>query len=102
MILNQVKIDDGLDKESRDKAAKKFGFDAYAVSEDNPDPVAKAIGRLLDHMHLMDNRVSGICKEVNQLGGNICPKDLPELKVGEFVDDEKAAAKRRESKIERL
>jgi serine O-acetyltransferase len=95
-------LDDGLDKESRDKAAKKFGFDAYAVSEDNPDPVAKAIGRLLDHMHLMDNRVSGICKEVNQLGGNICPKDLPELKVGEFVDDEKAAAKRRESKIERF
>jgi serine O-acetyltransferase len=96
------KLNDGLDKESRDKAAKKFGFDAYAVSADNPDPVAKAIGRLLDHMHLMDNRVSGICKEVNQLGGNICPKDLPELKVGEFVDDEKAAAKRRESKIERF
>lgn len=93
-------LGDELDKESRDKAAKKFGFDAYAVSEDNPDPVAKAIGRLLDHMHLMDDRVSGICKEVNQLGGNICPNDLPELKVGEFVDDEKAAAKQRESKVE--
>ncbi|GAA6173945.1 serine O-acetyltransferase [Colwellia sp. KU-HH00111] len=87
-------------KESRDKAAKKFGFDAYAVSPDNPDPVAKAIGRLLDHMHLMDDRVSNICKEVNNLGGDICPKDLPELRVGEFVDDEKAAAKRRESKVE--
>jgi len=48
----------------------------------------------------MDNRFSGLCKEVNQLGGNICPKDLPELRVGEFVDDEKAAAKRRESKVE--
>jgi serine O-acetyltransferase len=94
------KLDANLGKESRDKAAKKFGFDAYAVSADNPDPVAKAIGRLLDHMHLMDNRVSGLCKEVNQLGGNICPKDLPELRVGEFVDDEKAAAKRRESKVE--
>jgi len=89
-----------IDKESRDKAAKKFGFDAYAVSADNPDPVAKAIGRLLDHMHLMDDRVSTLCKEVNKVGGNICAENLPELKVGEFVEDEKAAAKRRESKIE--
>ena len=94
------KLGDSIGKESRDEAAKKFGFDAYAVSADNPDPVAKAIGRLLDHMHLMDDRVSTICKEVNHLGGNICPKDLPELKVGEFVEDEKAAAKRRESKVE--
>ncbi len=51
-------------------------------------------------MHLMDDRVSNICKEVNQLGGNICPKNLPELKVGEFDEDEKAAAKRRQNKVE--
>jgi len=51
-------------------------------------------------MHLMDDRVSKVCKEVNQLGGNICPNDLPELRVGEFVEDKKAAAKRRESKVE--
>jgi serine O-acetyltransferase len=89
-----------LGKDSRDEAAKKFGFDAYAVSADNPDPVAKAIGRLLDHMHLMDDRVSTLCKEINSLGGDICPNDLPELRVGEFVEDEKAAAKRRESKVE--
>ena len=93
------KLNGDAGKESRDKAAKKFGFDAYAVSTDNPDPVAKAIGRLLDHMHLMDDRVSTLCKEVNSLGGDICPKDLPELRVGEFVEDEIAAAKRREGKI---
>jgi len=84
------------EKEQRDQAAKKFGFDAYAVSADNPDPVAKAIGRVLDHMHLMDNKVADLCKEVNQLGGEVCQEALPELRVGEFVDDEKAAAKRRE------
>lgn len=94
------KLQGSLGQESRNKAAKKFGFDAYAVSTDNPDPVAKAIGRLLDHMHLMDDRVSNICKEVNNLGGDVCSKNLPELRVGEFVDDEKAAAKRRESKVE--
>jgi len=87
------------ENQQREKVAKKYGFDAYAVSHDNPDPVAKAIGRLLDHMHLMDDRVSELCKEINTLGGDICPKNLPELSVGEFIEDEKAAAKRRENKI---
>lgn len=72
----------------REKAAEKFGFDAYAVSPDNPDPVAKAIGRLLDHVHLMDDKVASLCKEVNRLGGEVCQDALPELRVGEFVEDE--------------
>ncbi|GAA0810123.1 serine O-acetyltransferase [Colwellia sp. D2M02] len=91
--------DSAEENQQREKAAKKFGFDAYAVSTENPDPVAKAIGRLLDHVHLMDSRVSDLCKEVNRLGGDVCSNNLPELKVGEFVEDEKEAAKRRESKI---
>ena len=37
----------------RTEMAKKYGFDAYAVSPDNPDPVANAIGQMMDHMHLM-------------------------------------------------
>ena len=86
--------------EKREEVAKKYGFDAYAVSTDNPDPVAKAIGRLLDHIHLMDNKVSGLCKEINKLGGKVSQESLPELRVGEFVDDEKAAAKRRENVID--
>jgi serine O-acetyltransferase len=85
--------------EHRTAIAEKYGFDAYAVSVDNPDPVAKAIGRMLDHVHLMDSKLSDICKEVNHLGGDVCDKALPELRVGEFVEDEKAAAKRRESKV---
>ncbi|REL27909.1 serine O-acetyltransferase [Thalassotalea euphylliae] len=85
---------------ARDEVAKKYGFDAYAVSEDNPDPVAKAIGRLLDHIHLMDNKVGDLCKEVNNLGGNVCDKELPELRIGEFVEDEQKAAARRMKTVE--
>ena len=48
----------------------------------------------------MDNKVSDLCKEVNGLGGNVCQEALPELRVGEFVEDEKEAAKRRESVTE--
>ncbi|WP_289846759.1 serine O-acetyltransferase [Colwellia sp. E2M01] len=96
IITNKKKTDEA---EQREAVAKKYGFDAYGVSNDNPDPVAKAIGRLLDHMHLMDAKVSELCKEVNTLGGDVCSQNLPELSVGEFDEDEKAAAKRREGKV---
>ncbi len=86
--------------EKRQAAAKKFGFDAYAVSADNPDPVAKAIGRLLDHMHLTDDKMTSLCKEINKLGGKVCQDALPELRVGEFVEDERAAAQRRQEHVE--
>lgn len=86
--------------ELREKTAEKYGFDAYAVSEDNPDPVAKAIGRLLDHVHLMDNKVADLCKEINRMGGEVCQDALPELRVGEFIEDEAAAAARRRKKID--
>ncbi|WP_448569029.1 serine O-acetyltransferase [Thalassotalea ganghwensis] len=88
------------EKVKREQAARRFGFDAYAVSADNPDPVAKAIGRLLDHVHLMDHKVADLCKEVNKLGGEVCQDALPELRVGEFDEDEKAAASRRQAQVE--
>jgi len=97
-IVN-LKKSDNSEQSAREQAARKFGFDAYATSSDSPDPVAKAIGRLLDHVHLMDTKVADLCKEVNRLGGNVCQQSLPELRVGEFVQDELDAAKRRESLV---
>jgi len=93
-IVN-IKRDTDPSHEQRSKIAKRYGFDAYAVSPDNPDPVAKAIGRMLDHVHLMDQKLTDICKEVNHLGGSVCDQALPTLRVGEFVEDELAAAERR-------
>jgi serine O-acetyltransferase len=84
--------------EQRSKIAKKYGFDAYAVSPDNPDPVAKAIGRMLDHVHLMDKKLNDLCKEINSLGGSVCDEALPTLQVREFVEDELAAAEQRKVK----
>jgi serine O-acetyltransferase len=94
-IVNGKPVESSENKQ-RNEIAKKYGFEAYAVATDNPDPVAKAIGRMIDHMHLMDSKVSELCTEINELGGNACSDALPELRVGEFVEDEKAAAKRRE------
>lgn len=91
---------DAENAEQREAIAKRYGFDAYAVSSENPDPVAKAIGRMLDHMHLMDNKLNDVCKAVNEVGGDVCQEALPELKVREFAEAESEAAKRRAAKVE--
>lgn len=74
----------------RDKIAEKYGFDAYAVSPDNPDPVANAIGQLLDHLHLLDTKVEDMCKAINEIGGNVCDKALPAIELEEFEPPESA------------
>ncbi len=68
----------------RDKIARKYGFDAYAVSPDNPDPVANAIGRMLDHVHLIDTKVEDMCKAINKMGGDVCADSLPSIDLEDF------------------
>ncbi|GIU29843.1 serine O-acetyltransferase [Shewanella sp. MBTL60-007] len=84
----------------RTEMAKKYGFDAYAVSPDNPDPVANAIGQMLDHMHLMDSKVQEVCQAVQTLGGSVCTERLPELDVEDFSEDELAAAQKRQKSLD--
>ncbi|RUO30858.1 serine O-acetyltransferase [Aliidiomarina sedimenti] len=83
--------------------AKKYGFDAYAVSEDNPDPVAMAIGNMLDHVNLLDERVSELCSSVNKLGGDVCG-DLPRIEMDDedFREAEKRAAESRKDALDRF
>lgn len=87
--------------ERRKKMAKQYGFDAYAISADNPDPVATAIGRMLDHVEVLDNKVADLCQAVNKLGGDVCGK-LPEVDMDdvEFLEESERAAKRRAEKQE--
>lgn len=90
-------------KKKRAAIAEKYGFDAYAVSEDNPDPVAMAIGNLLDHVNVLDERVGEVCRSVNRMGGDIC-SDLPkiELEGEDFKEAEKRAAQSRQEALERF
>ncbi len=70
----------------RAKIAKKYGFDAYAVSDENPDPVANAIGLLLEHIHQMDNKVIDMCEAIQAMGGDVCTEDLPKMDLQDFAD----------------
>lgn len=87
-LVTPSKEKSALDEQQRaklDAIAERFGFDAYAVSPDNPDPVATAIGRLLDHVNIMDERVSELCGAVNKLGGKVCT-ELSPIELKEFLE----------------
>ena len=70
----------------RDKIAQKYGFDAYAVAPDNPDPVANAMGIMLEHMHQMDTKVEEMCKVIQSLGGDVCTDNLHNISAEDFAD----------------
>lgn len=87
--------------QKRQEMAAKFGFDAYAVSEDNPDPVANAIGKMLDHIQLMDSRMNELSQSINELGGNVT-EQIPSVLIVEedFKEAEQRAAEERLKALE--
>lgn len=77
----------------RQALADKIGFDAYGMSEDMPDPIARAIGQLLDHLQAVDGRLEGMCGALKALGSDYCAKDLPILRDEDFAEVKDEAAK---------
>jgi len=75
--------------EKREAFAKKIGFDAYGGSQDMPDPVARAINTLLDHIHAMDTRVENINKAMHKHGIDLDDTPIPELDVYSLDSNEK-------------
>jgi len=71
-------------QKKREDIAKKMGFDAYGATQDTPDPVSNAIHRMLDHIHLMDEKMERMCAEMQRLGSTMQEKPLPEIKTESF------------------
>lgn len=55
------------DQDRRQAMAEKIGFDAYGMSEEMPDPLARSIRSILDHMHVVDGRIESMCKALQKL-----------------------------------
>ena len=67
------------DAPHREAIARKMGFDAYGTTKDMPDPVANAINCMLDHMHVMDQKLEEMCKGLKTLGAELGDLNLPPL-----------------------
>lgn len=75
------------DVKRRQAMASRMGFDAYGVTQDSPDPVAKSIHGILDHMHAVDERLELMCKVLKAMDKEFNIKDLPELDCGCLDED---------------
>ncbi|MDH5228824.1 MAG: serine O-acetyltransferase [Gammaproteobacteria bacterium] len=72
----------------REAIAKKMGFDSYGTTQDMPDPVARAVNGMLDHIHAMDQRLESMCKAIKALGAEIDDSKLPDLENCEISSSE--------------
>lgn len=66
-----------IDPEKRAAIEKRYGFDAYGISQEMPDPVARSIRGLLDQVHYTDQRINQICATLSRLDSNFKELDLP-------------------------
>lgn len=71
-------------EEQRRQMADKVGFDAYGVTNEVSDPVAHAIGCMLDHLQAMDKRMDKMGSVLCELRPEYCDEQLPELKKEDF------------------
>jgi len=75
-----------VDPERREAMRRKFGFDAYGISEDMPDPVARSIQAMLEHMHAVDERIERMCQTLRKVDASYRDGRLPELRDEDFAD----------------
>jgi serine O-acetyltransferase len=80
----------------RKKIADKMGFDAYGATQDAPDPVAHAINCMLDHIHVMDQRMQSMCEVLKQMGSEELETDLPSLDSCEIASTAEEILKAKE------
>jgi serine O-acetyltransferase len=69
----------------QEKIREEIGFDAYGVTEDMPDPLARSIRSMLDHIHAVDERMDTMCQALRTLDRNYRGKDLPPLNEEDFA-----------------
>ena len=91
------------DKQSRRAAtAKKMGFDAYGVAQDAPDPVATEINCMLDHIHVMDEKMEKMCKALKAMDAELDDIQIPKLGELEIHTEGETHTKPKEESPEKL
>jgi len=78
--------------ERRASTAKRIGFDAYGATRDSPDPVAHAVNCMLDHIHLLDQRLEAMALALERHGITEHFTQLPQLDSCEIRSSSEEAA----------
>lgn len=72
----------------RARMARKIGFDAYGLTRQMQDPVARAVDCILDHLHALDEKMETMCRRLKDAGIDLGPVDLPELPREKLESDD--------------
>jgi serine O-acetyltransferase len=80
IILKSASDLGDVDADKRKRMEDHFGFDAYGLSEEMPDPVARSIRSILDHMHLVDERMNTMCQAIKKLDASYKSEVVPPIK----------------------
>ena len=81
----------------RVEIARRMGFDAYGMHGQMPDPVAHAINCMLDHIHVMEDKMKEMCEAVRRLGAEVPDLEVPDMESCEISstgDDEEEPVSR--------
>jgi len=71
--------------QQREAMAKKIGFDAYGQTQQMQDPIAHSIDLMLDHMHLVDQKMKILSSALEKAGIKV-NLDMPELEVSNLEE----------------
>lgn len=82
--------------QAREAMAKKLGFEAYGQSPEMPDPVAHAIDLMLDHMHVVDNKMKILSSALEKAGIKV-NLEMPQLDVNNLEESPPNAYPQRDS-----
>ncbi len=75
-------------EKAKDAGEAASEFDAYGVTSDMPDPVARSISAMLEHLQAVEGRLDGMCDALRELGSDYCAQELPQLPEDSFAGDE--------------
>ena len=78
-------------EQRREAFAARIGFDAYGTRADMPDPVAKAMRSLFDHVHAMDRQMEVIFCALKRMGVELKEVTLPHLEDAGVCDEDREA-----------
>lgn len=70
----------------RQSHGREARFDAYGVGLDMPDPVARAIGQLLDHLPCVVAGSKACAPRWKELGSDYCARICRALRDEDFAD----------------
>ncbi|MCM2972074.1 serine O-acetyltransferase [Larsenimonas suaedae] len=73
------------DRPERAAMRDKLGFDAYGMGEEMPDPMARSLHAVLDHIQSVDDRIDRMCLALRKIDDTFRTHDLPSLDRDDFI-----------------